>query len=121
MSGYVLPTLDRGIDIERIDLEAIAAPAGLLGGENRRAAAAKGIENDVVTLGRIQDRVRHHGDRFDRGMQVKSASPSFAWKAIGAGVVPDICAIAAEAAELDIVAVALFAVPEHEHKFMRER
>ena len=54
----------------------------------------------------------------NRGMEIKSAFLTFTRKAVGAGVIPDVRAIAPEAAELNIVEVRFLAVSEHEHKFM---
>src|SRR5580700_7993480 len=56
-------------------------------------------------------------NRLDRGMEIKSASLTFTRKAVGAGVIPDVGAIASEAAELDVVAMLLLAVAEHEDEF----
>ena len=93
-------------------------PAGALGGKKGRAAAAKGVENDVIALRRIQNGVGNHRDRFNRGMEIKSACLTFTRKAVGAGVVPNVGAIASEAAELDVVAMLPLAVAEHEDEFM---
>ena len=106
------------VHIERIDLDAATVPAGALGGKKGRAAAAKGIQNDVIALRRIQNGVGNQCNRLDRGMEIKSAFLTFTWKAVGAGVIPDVRAIAPEAAELNIVEVRFLAVSEHEHKFM---
>jgi hypothetical protein len=51
-------------------------------------------------------------------MEIKSACLTFTRKAVGAGVIPDVRAIAPEAAELNIVEVRFLAVSKHEHKFM---
>ena len=47
---YALPTIYRGVNVERIDLDAVTAPTGALGGKDGRSAAEKRIENDVITL-----------------------------------------------------------------------
>jgi hypothetical protein len=56
-SGQAFPALDCCIDINRIDFDAETAPAGALGGKNGGAAADVGIQDNVVALGRVQDRV----------------------------------------------------------------
>src|SRR6266853_5128767 len=53
-----LPTTDGGVEIERIDLNAVALAAHALGRNQGRAAAQKGIENDVPACGAVQDRIR---------------------------------------------------------------
>ena len=93
-------------------------PAGAFGGKKGRAAAAKGIQNDVIALRRIQNGVGNQRNRLDRGMEVKSAFLTFARKAVGAGVVPHVRAIAPEAAELNVVEVRLLAVSKHEYELM---
>jgi hypothetical protein len=70
--GDFFPTRNRRIDIERVDLDAKAAAAGALGGEKRRAAAAKGIKHDVSLLRRIEQRVSDERNRLDGRMQFKS-------------------------------------------------
>src|ERR1700682_4339934 len=97
LSGHSLPTRDCSVHIERIDLDAAAVPAGALGGTDGRAAPAKGIQNDLIALRRIQNGVGNQCNRLDRGMEIKSAFLTFTWKAVGAGVIPDVRAIAPEA------------------------
>ena len=48
LSGHSLPTLDCSVHIERIDLDAVSAPAGALGGKKGRTAAAIRIQNDTT-------------------------------------------------------------------------
>src|ERR1700682_5454293 len=117
-AGHLFPARDRRIDIKRVDLDAVAAAARALCGKDRRAAAAKGIDNDVVLRCNVEQGVRDERDRLDGRMQLKSPLAALARKAIGAGVIPDVGAIAPEAAELDVVAMLLLAVAEHEDEFM---
>ena len=48
-----------------IELDRVATPSCSFGGEKGRAAAAKGIENDVAALRDIENRVADHSDAFD--------------------------------------------------------
>ena len=73
-------------------------PAGALGGKYGRAAAAIGIQNDLIALRRIQNGVGNQCNRLDRGMEVKSTFLTLPRKAVGAGVIPDVGAITSEAA-----------------------
>ena len=57
-AGHHFPAADCRIDIKRVNLDAISAVPGALGGEDRRAAAAKGIENDVAALRRATTQTR---------------------------------------------------------------
>jgi hypothetical protein len=59
-----------------VDLDAKAAAAGALGGEDRRAAAAKGIEHRIAPLRRIEQGVRDESDRLDGRMQVETSGRS---------------------------------------------
>ena len=112
LSGHSLPTRDCSVHIERIDLDAVTLPTGALRGKYGRAAAAKGIENDVIALRRIQNGVGNQCNRLDRGMEIKSAFLTFTRKAVGASVIPDVRAIAPEAAELNIIEVRFLAVSD---------
>jgi hypothetical protein len=47
-AGKGLPSLDRCIDVPRVQLYAVTASAGLLSSENRRSAPHEGIEHNVV-------------------------------------------------------------------------
>src|SRR6202795_5326905 len=96
LSGHSLPTLDCSVHIERIDLDAATVPAGALGGKYGRAAAAKGIQNDLIALRRIQNGVGNQCNRLNRGMEIKSTCLTFTRKAVGAGVIPDVVRLRAE-------------------------
>jgi hypothetical protein len=64
--------------------------------KDRRAAAAKGIDNDVVLLCNVEQGVSDKRDRLDGRMQLKSPLAALAREAIGTGVIPDVGAIAPE-------------------------
>ena len=70
--GGPLPAPDGNIDIQGIDLDAVAPAVGTLRGKDRRAAAAKGINNDVVLLCNVEQGVR---DERDGRMQLICVSP----------------------------------------------
>ena len=55
-AGQRLPAADNRIDIGGIELDAVAAPAGALGRNHRRAAAEKAIEHDVAAGRAVEDR-----------------------------------------------------------------
>src|SRR5689334_20672650 len=111
-AGQFLPAANDRIDIATVELQPIAAPAGALGGDHRRAAADKAVEHDVAARRAVEDRVGNHRHRLHR--RVKRRQIAFlAWdKGVGPGVIPDIAAVAPEAAELDVVAVPAAAVLE---------
>src|ERR1700730_6976447 len=117
-AGHLFTARDRRTYIKRVDLDAVAAAARALRGKDRRAAAAKGIDNDVVLLCNVEQGVRDERDRLEGRMQLKSTLAALARKAIGAGVIPDVAAVAPEEAEWDVVAMLLLAVAEHEDEFM---
>src|ERR1700756_2235572 len=66
-----LPAADYCIDIKRIELDAVAGASGALGGNERRAAAEKGIEHERATVRAVEDRIGNEGDGFDRRMQTQ--------------------------------------------------
>src|SRR5437588_11983627 len=118
-AGECLPAADDRVDIAGIELKSVAAPAGALGGDHRRAAAEKAVEHDVAAGRAVEDRIGDHRHRFYCRMQRRQiALLAAAGKGVGPGVVPDIGAVAAELAELDVVAVSVAAVFEHKDKLM---
>ena len=68
-AGESLPAAYDRVDVERIQLEPVAAPSAALGGDYRGAAPHKAVEYDVAAGGGVQDRVCHHCDRFDGRMK----------------------------------------------------
>ena len=108
-SSHALPAPDRCIDVKRVELYGVGAAARALGGEDRRPASAEGIEDYVVALCRIQDRVGDHRDRLSRRMKVERFFLAFSAKAIGSWVIPHVSAIAPELAKLNVVDMPSFA------------
>src|SRR5947207_11433031 len=53
-TGQRLPAAHDRIDIAGVQLHAVAAPAGALGGDHRRAAAEKAIEHNVAAGRAVQ-------------------------------------------------------------------
>src|SRR5690349_3791209 len=53
------------INVERIELEKVAAALRLGGGNQGRAAAAERIQDDALGLGAILDGIHHKRDRLD--------------------------------------------------------
>jgi hypothetical protein len=47
MARHPLPALDSGIDVAGIEFNRVGTPSCPLSGEDRGAAAAEGIENDI--------------------------------------------------------------------------
>src|SRR5438309_6262556 len=118
-AGQCLPAADDRVDIAGIELKSVAAPAGALGGDHRRAAAEKAIEHDVAAGRAVEDRIGDHRHRFYCRMQRRQiALLAAAGEGVGPGVVPNITAVATELAELDIVAVWLAAVFEHKDQLV---
>src|SRR6266478_9879563 len=118
-AAQFLPAADDRVGINGVELHTVAAPAGAFGGDQRRAAAEKGVEHDVAAGRAIEDRVGDHRHGLDGGVERQQiALLAAAGKGVGPGVMPDIAAVAAELAELDIVAVRVSAVFEHEDELM---
>src|SRR5205085_1129984 len=106
VAGQLLPATDNRIDIARIELRPVAAPAGALGRDHRRAAAEETVEHDVAAGGAVEDRVGHQAHRLHGRVQRQQVSLlGLARERVGPGVLPDIAAVPAEPAELDVVAV----------------
>ena len=79
VAGQRLPAADDRVDIEAIEFQPIVAPAGALGGDYRRAAAEKSVEDDVAARRAVEDRVGDHRHRLDGGMRalVKTTGEGF--------------------------------------------
>src|SRR6266478_9826225 len=100
-AAQFLPAADDRVGINGVELHTVAAPAGAFGGDQRRAAAEKGVEHDVAASRAVEDRVADHRHRLDGRMQRKQiAFLAAAREGIGPGIAPDIAAVAAELAEL---------------------
>ena len=98
IAGQRLPAADGGVDVQRIELDAAAAPADTLGCDQGGAAAEKGIEHHVTPGGRIQYGVGNELDRLHRRMQGKEVTLiGGAAEGVDAGIVPDIGSVAAMA------------------------
>jgi len=110
-AGQRLPAADNCVDIGWVELDAVAEPTGALGRDHRRAAAEKAIEHDVAAGRAVEDRIGGHRNRFDGRVQRQQiAFLAAAGKGIGSGIMPDIAAVTAELAELNIVAMSLAVV-----------
>src|SRR6266566_1971853 len=70
------PSSDNAIDIDRIELDEVAAPPGLVGGNQAGPASAEGIKNDATAFRHILDGVGNHGDRLHRRMERKLIRPT---------------------------------------------
>src|SRR5262249_26202214 len=118
-AGHRLPPADNRIDIGGIELDAVATPAGALGRDHRRAAAGEAIKHDVAPGPAIADCIGDHWHRFDgRVERPQIAFRAAAGQRIGSGIMPDIAAVAAELAELDIVAMSVVAVFKDKDEFV---
>ena len=53
--GKMLPSANRGIDIKRIEFHPATDPADTLGSQQRRAAAEKGVEDEIAAGRTIED------------------------------------------------------------------
>ena len=93
---------DDHVAISRIELDAVAAPSGLLGGDQRGAAAGEGVEHDATALRAVENRIGDQLDRLYGGVEREFRIAILA-ETIDARIRPDIGPIAAVFAELDIV------------------
>ena len=88
----------------RVQFDAVSAPAGLLGGEQRGAAASKCIQDNAASFRAIEDSVANQGKRFRRRVSGQRFVPVLAETA-HAGIFPYICSAPSKAAEFNIVDV----------------
>jgi hypothetical protein len=83
-AGHSLPTTNGDIDVERIEFDDPSNSPGPLCREDRRAAAAEGVEDDAVSPAAISDQVGETA-RF-------SASVKPAMVIVGTSVIPSLLA-----------------------------
>ena len=107
---------NRHVAVGRIDLDAVAAAAGFLRGDQGRARTDKGVQYNALSMRTVPDGIRNHGHGLDRRMQAQIIP--VAAKAVNASIAPDVRAISAVLAEFHIVDVGRGARLENEHKFM---
>src|ERR1700730_11830910 len=102
-----------------VELQPVAPRAGALGGDQCRAAAEEGIEQNIAASRAVEDRIGDHRHRFDRWMERQEiALLAAAGEGVGPGVTPDIAAISAVLAEPDVVAVRAASLFEYKHKLV---
>src|SRR5580693_4148488 len=106
LAGIGLPSSDRGIDVKWVDLQSTAYAPDSLGGDQRRAAAEKAIEHDLAAGGAVQECIGNQPHRFDGRVQGQEiAFLARTREGAGAGMAPQIAAIAPMFAALDIAAM----------------
>src|SRR5215472_864094 len=99
-AGQHLPPPDRRVEIGGVELDTAAAPAGALGRDYRRAAAEKGVEDDLAAGRAVEDCIGDHRHRLDgRVPRQKIALGAVLGKGVGPGISPQIAAVTPEAAE----------------------
>src|SRR5262245_35812215 len=116
-AGQPLPALDAGIDEDRIELDDTGAAAGPFCRYQRRAGAAKGIEDHAAAVGTVADRVGNHGDWLDGRMEGKLALRCPV-QCVLADIVPNIGPVPAIAPERYVVDVRSRADLEHEDELV---
>src|SRR5205814_1707518 len=117
-AGECLPAADDRVDIAGIELKSVAAPAGALGGDHRRAAAEKSVEHDVAAGRAVEDRIGDHSHRLHGRMECQQVALRATGEGVGRGIIPDIAAIAAELSELDIIAMLSAAMFKDKNKLV---
>src|SRR5262249_20126566 len=109
--GDLLEPGDGDVHVARRDLQKPCLASGPLRCDQGRATAAEQVEHDGATAGYILDRVGNQGDWLDGGGRFELLLAA-GLEAVDTRIVPDIRAVAAKPAELDIVDV--FAVTDLE-------
>src|SRR5271165_2500791 len=106
VTGVALPAPDGCVDINGIELDAMADAANPLGSNQGRAAAHEGIENHIAAAGAVKDRICDHGHRLHRWVQSEKITLLALSPEVGyPGIIPDVGSVTAILAELDIVPV----------------
>jgi len=98
--GLVAP--DDHVDVERIELETPANAASRLGVNEGRTGASKTVDDDVVAIGHVEDRVLEQDARLDRQVEIK-AFARVGPRRRASGIGPDIRPPPSVASEFEIV------------------
>ena len=118
----LLPASNGDIDVPWRDLEPREEPVGLLAGNERGAAAEKRVEDELSSLGAIENRILDQANWFDGRMERKRfAALGISFSGINGadrGVAPDIASRSTVLAKLEVISMSLMAVLEHEDEFM---
>ena len=120
IAAGMLVASDNNVDVERIDFHYICAAAGLLGRDQCGAAACIAIQYDAAAFRAVENRIGDQRGWFDRRMH-RQVIHSAGAHCIDTGVVPNVGAVAAMTAKLDIINVSARAIFENENQFMLER
>lgn len=101
----------------RIEFDAIATPAGLLGCEQRGAAASECVQNNATSFRAVENGVADKHEGFRRRMPGK-CGVSVLPKTAHACVLPNIRSASPEASEFDVVDVLGSTVLVDEYEFV---
>src|SRR4029077_15045316 len=115
--GQVLPAADCRIDIKRIDFDQPGAPTGSLRSNQRRSGASEWIEDDVILVGTVADRIGNQSDRLHSWMERKLAFCGVGPNVL-TRVVPHMRTGPAEHAEVDVVDVGGMPFLEYENQLV---
>ena len=96
---------------------AVAPAAGALGGDQRRARAAEGVEDEPLALRAVENGVGDERDRLHGRVHGEVVVTRGA-EGVDAGIGPDVRAVAAVLAELDVVDVRRVARLEDEDQLV---
>src|SRR6202163_1644899 len=116
-SGKHLPAPDGHIDISGIDLKAVTTAPNPLRRQKRRTRSAKSVENDLIAKRAILYGVGDQGNGFHRRMGVQVFHPAGPER-VCPGIMPDVRAVAAMAAQFYRVQVGHGTDPKDTYQFM---
>src|SRR5262245_42027561 len=91
-AGEVLPPLNNEVAVSRIDLDAVAAAADLLGRDQRAARTQERIEDELAASCTIHHCIGQHRDRLHRRVQLQEVEilAGIAPEAVGGWIIPDV-------------------------------
>jgi hypothetical protein len=99
------------VNVERVELDPATDAASGLGGDEGRAGAEERVNDDVATIGKVEERVLEHGGWLD-GRVILEPSGGIGAERRGARISPDVRAPATAFTEFDVVDVRSGAVLE---------
>jgi Recombinase len=117
LAACPLVAADNHVDMKRIKFDPATGPASGLCGDEGRAGAEEWVDDQIVAIGEVEERVLEHGARLD-GRMVLEAASGVGPERRGARIGPDVRAPATTFVEFDVVDVRHSPFLEQRQEFM---
>ena len=119
LAGVALPSSNRGVDVEWIELEAVTHSSDAFSGNQGTSGTKEAVEHDVASARGVEENVSKQADRFDAGMKLKKiALIALSAEIVHSCISPNVRPIATMTPELDVISVGAASILENEDEFV---